>query len=123
MRAMLLPELEEFRAFPAQGPQGVANADINRCAAAIECYLDLSGVNLPPPRVIWTNYKKELEVYQGALEHKDAYMKRFMEQTPATISAESYSVDKLRVVLDVLLRECSSIAETPTAWALLDSVP
>jgi hypothetical protein len=110
MRAMLLPELEEFRAFPAQGPQGVANADINRCAAAIECYLDLQRDNLPPPRVIWTNYKKELEAYQGALEYKELYMKSFMEQTAATISTGSYNVDKLRQVLDALVLECSSIA-------------
>jgi hypothetical protein len=87
LRAMLLPELDEFRAFPAQGPQGVASADINRRAAAIECYLDLQRDNLSPPKVIWTNYKKELEVYQGALEFKEPYMKCFMEQTTTTISA------------------------------------
>lgn len=41
LRAIMLPELEEFRAFPARGPEGVNKADINRRAAAIECYLDL----------------------------------------------------------------------------------
>ena len=42
MRGAMLPELEAFRVFPAQGPEGLRKADINRRAAAIECYLDLS---------------------------------------------------------------------------------
>ena len=42
MRAMVLPDLEELRNFPARGPGGVACADINGRAAAIECYLYLS---------------------------------------------------------------------------------
>ncbi|TGT57216.1 hypothetical protein EN802_34550, partial [bacterium M00.F.Ca.ET.159.01.1.1] len=40
MRALCLPELDEFRDFPARGPDGVTNSDINGRAAAIECYLD-----------------------------------------------------------------------------------
>jgi hypothetical protein len=39
MRTLVLPELEEFRQFPARGPDGVTNSDINGRAAAIECYL------------------------------------------------------------------------------------
>jgi hypothetical protein len=39
MRGTILPELEAFRAFPAQGPEGLRDADINRRAAAIECIL------------------------------------------------------------------------------------
>ncbi|MDD5410922.1 MAG: HEPN/Toprim-associated domain-containing protein [Methylobacter sp.] len=70
MRAMMLPELEQFRSFQAQGPEGVARADINRRAAAIECYLDLEIGGYPPAKVVWTNYKKELAVYHGALEFK-----------------------------------------------------
>ena len=50
MRAMTLPTLEEFRAFPARGPDGVTNADINGRAAAIECYLDVSDRGTPPCR-------------------------------------------------------------------------
>jgi hypothetical protein len=38
MRAMLLPDLEEFREFSTLGPEGVNISDINGRAAAIECY-------------------------------------------------------------------------------------
>lgn len=41
MRAMVLPDLEELRNFPAKDPDGVVNADINGYAAAIEYYVDL----------------------------------------------------------------------------------
>lgn len=111
MGAIMLPELEQFRAFPAKGPEGVLNTDINRRAAAIECYLDLGRSNYPPAQVVWTNYKKELDLYQGALEYKDGYMKTFLKQTAKTIQAGNYDVSKLRVVLDTLVTECCRIAE------------
>lgn len=112
MRAMLLPELPEFRAFPARGPNGVTRVDINRRAAAIECYLDLKLAGYPPAQVIWTNYKKELDIYHGALEHKEAYAKAFLSQSSETISNGSYDVQGIRAVLDALVSECSSVAAT-----------
>jgi hypothetical protein len=110
MRAMMLPPLEQFRAFPARGPEGVTNADINGRAAAIECYLDLNLDGLPPAKVVWTNYKKDLDLYHGALECKESYTKAFLKQTVQTISAGTYCVDKLRVVLDALVAECCAAA-------------
>jgi hypothetical protein len=106
----MLPELEQFRTFPARGPEGVLNADINRRAAAIECYLDLESGGYPQAKVIWTNYKKELDTYQGALEFKEAYTKEFLKQRPEVLSAGSYDVSKIRAVLDALVSECSAIA-------------
>jgi hypothetical protein len=67
MRAMVLPSLEVFRSFPAKGPEGDHVADINGRAAAIECYLDHRVGGFPPPRVVWSNYKRETDCYQGAL--------------------------------------------------------
>lgn len=110
MRAMLLPELPELRTFPAEGPSGTSDADINRRAAAIECYLDLEVVGSPPATVVWTNYKQELGVYQGSLKQKESYMKRFMQQTTASVSGGSYDVSKLRVVLHALIGECCLIS-------------
>lgn len=110
MRGMMLPELEQFRCFPAQGPEGVVFADINRRAAAIECYLDLEIGDYPSAKVIWTNFKQELGTYHGALQYKESYAKAFLRQTSATLVADSYNVGKLSVVLDALISECSSIA-------------
>ena len=110
MRAMVLPTLEAFRSFPARGPEGVANADINGRAAAIECYLDLNLEGYPKANVIWTNYKKDMDVYQGSLEYKESYTKAFLKQTVETATAGKYSVDNLRIVLDALVTECCTIA-------------
>jgi hypothetical protein len=106
MRAIMLPELEQFRAFPARGPEGMHAADINKRAAAIECYLDLRAEELPPCEIVWTSYKKELGIYQGALEHKEAYAKAFLR----TLSLRDYDVSKMVTVLNALVSECSSIA-------------
>ncbi|NWF17157.1 hypothetical protein HX785_26005 [Pseudomonas reactans] len=110
MRAMVLPDLEEFRDFPAKGPGGVANADINGCAAAIECYLDLELEGRPPAQVTWTNYKESLDVYQGALDFKDSYAKAFYNAALKDIESGRYDVSKLRTVIAALLKECSGLA-------------
>ena len=110
MRGAMLPQLKPFRQFPAQGPEGLANADINNRAAAIECYLDLNLKGRPPAQVRWTNYKKDLGVYHGALVFKESYAKAFLEQTPETIAAGGYDVSKIQVVLDYLVGTCTEIA-------------
>ena len=90
-------------------------ADINRRAAAIECYLDFDLSGYPPPKVVWTNYKRELDVYQGAPEFKEAYTKEFLRQTRESVAAGGYDVTKMLVVLDALVAECSSIATVGAA--------
>jgi len=106
----MLPELEAFRAFPAQGPEGLRNSDINRRAAAIECYLDLEVGGHPPAKVLWTNYKKGLGAYQGALEHKESYIREFLKQTPETLADGTYNVRKIEAILDRIVSECKAIA-------------
>ena len=59
---------------------------------------------------MWTNYKKELDAYHGALEFKDLYTKEFLKQTRECVATGDYDVTKMLVVLDVLVSECSSIA-------------
>jgi len=110
MCTLLLTHLEEFRQFPARGPDGVTNADINGRAAAIECYLDLKMPGRGSAQVVWTNYKKERDVYQGALEFKDTYTKRFLEQSAQTLVEGSYDVSKLERLLDELSARCCSLA-------------
>lgn len=111
MATMLLPDIDELRSFPAFGPSGVTNADINGCAAAIECYLDLRLEGRKPPRVTWTNYKDKLGVYQGALDHKDSYAEAFYRATPEDVRTGEYDVAKLNAVLDALVAQCTQIAE------------
>jgi hypothetical protein len=110
MRGIMLPELEEFHEFPAQGPEGLRDSDINRRAAAIECYLDLKVGGYPPAKVRWSNYKKSLDTYQGALEYKGFYSREFLKQTPETLVKSAYDVSKIEAVLDLLISECTAIA-------------
>ena len=110
VRGMMLPELEAFRAFSTRGPEGLRNSDINRRAAAIECYLDLEFGGHPPAKVLWTNYKKDLGSYQGVLEHKESYTRDFLKQTSNTLTDGSYDVRKIEAILDDLIAECTAIA-------------
>lgn len=110
MGVMMLPELDEFQAFPAQGPEGLHCSDINRRAAAIECYLDLNAGAHPPPCVLWTTFKKNLGVYQGSLENKETYGKEFLKQTADTLAANEYDTRKIVSVLELLVAECTAIA-------------
>ncbi len=108
MRAMLLPDIEEFRNFPARGPQGTSNCDINGRAVAIECYLDLSIT--PSAQVVWSNFKRELNVWHGALEYKEAYMRHFMDQDVESFTNSKYDISKLVKLLDALVAEASSLS-------------
>ena len=107
MRSMLLPDLEEFQSFPAMGPEGVVNSNINGRAAAIECYLDLNLIQYPPAQVIWSNYKKEINAWHGALEHKDSYTDYFFKHSCKDLLAGSYDSSKLIKVLDSLIAEAA----------------
>lgn len=115
MRAILLPDLDSFRLFPAKGPEGEHLADINGRAAAIECYLDLRLHNYPQPQVIWTNYKKDMGTYHGTLEHKESYAKAFLNLSADSLASSDYDTAKIAKVLDVLIAECVSIAREEIA--------
>jgi hypothetical protein len=108
VRAIQLPPLDIFSNFPTEGPTGVASADINGKAAAIECYLDLRPDSLPDPIVRWSSFCKELGVYHGELLHKTQYMKNFLKLKQPI---GSYDTSKIEAVLDALVAECVSIAE------------
>lgn len=107
MRVMKLPDQESFRAFSTVGPQGDAVGDINGCAAAIESYLDLSWNRPEPAKVRWTAYNDGAGSYQGVLEKKQEYVRRFLDlRTPPV----EYDFSKIQAVLDAMIRECTEIA-------------
>ena len=110
MRAMVLPRHEAFESFPARGPQGVTTCDINGQAAAIECYLDLDLPGRPPAQIVWSNYKRDLDTWQGALEHKESYMRHFFDQPDEALVEGNYDTSKLRAVLAALLQEATSLS-------------
>jgi hypothetical protein len=110
MRAMVLPDHEAFRNFPAYGPQGISTADINGRAAAIECYLDLELPSYGPAQIVWSNYKKNVDAWHGALEYKESYAKHFFQRTDAELAGKGYHTEKLERVLDVLIAEASILA-------------
>lgn len=107
--ALVLPELDQFRSFPALGPEGVNPCDINGRAAAIECYLDLALPKRPPARVVWSNYKREIDTWHGALEYKETYVQHFMSQDVAAFSSGSYNGVKLGLLLDALISAVSQV--------------
>lgn len=109
MRAMLLPDLEEFRGFTTRGPEGVSVSDINGRAAAIECYLDLRLDQYAAPQVIWSNFKKDIDAWHGVLEFKESYSKHFYDQSDDLLRNGGYDVSKLLKLIDALLIQAALV--------------
>lgn len=110
MRTMVLPDHDALRSFPILGPEGLTNADINGRAAAIETYLDLELPGRPPAQATWSNYKKELGRWHGALDFKEGYVASFLSLSSATLRASGYDTSKIEAVLDAVIAECNIIA-------------
>ncbi len=100
MKIMKLPELEEFTNFLTVGPTGETNENINGKAVAIECFLDLTKSN---PKIRWTNYNKDFNAYQGSLENKDDYVRKFKSVKTAN---DNYDFTKLTRLLDEIYKNC-----------------
>lgn len=109
MRAMLLPDLEEFREFATRGPEGVGVSDINGRAAAIECYLDLRLSQYPTAQVTWSNLKKDIDAWHGVLDFKESYSKHFYEQPDELLRSGNYDVSKLLKLVDALIRQAGLV--------------
>ena len=110
IRSMILPSLDAFASFPARGPEGVSLADINGRAAAIECYLDLDLPAYAPARVLWSNYKKEVDAWHGALEFKESYQRHFYDQSDDVLRNGPYQSTKLDKVLDTLIKQARLVS-------------
>lgn len=110
MRSMLLPDLDDFRNFPTRGPEGVGLSNINGRAAAIECYLDLNLPSFGPPQILWSNYKRDIDAWHGALEFKESYQRHFYNQAPETLLSGGYDLSKLLKLLDALIEEASLVS-------------
>lgn len=96
--------------FPARGPEGVSFANINGRAAAIECYLDLDLPAYGSAQVLWSNYKKEVDAWHGALEFKESYQRHFYDQSDDALRNGPYQSTKLAKLLDALIMEASLVS-------------
>ncbi|WP_300245435.1 HEPN/Toprim-associated domain-containing protein [Pseudomonas sp.] len=109
MRAMLLPDDDTLFRFPAIGPEGTRESNINGRAAAIECYLDLRLPNQPPAVVRWSNYKKDVDAWQGALEYKETYMRYFLDQSIEALRKGDYDTLRLERLLSAITAEAEEL--------------
>lgn len=110
MGSIVLPDVEGLRSFPVLGPDSVQNSDINGRAAAIECYLDLNVPGRAPAQATWSNYKKELNRWQGALDYKESYVERFLALRPDTSPGSDYDTSKIAAVLDAIIAKAGELA-------------
>lgn len=100
-----LPENQLFEQVHTVGPQGTSVENINGTAVAIECFLDFSSYH-EPPSVRWTTYMDKARNYQGALMHKDEYVRAFKK---ANLLDSSYDTSKLTFLIDYLLAQWGTV--------------
>lgn len=105
LKIMKLPCLLEFRSFRTIGPSGEQIEDVNERAISIECFLDLKFKNSAEPRIRWTNYHAPTQTYQGALENKDDYIRRFRS---VNTKSDDYDFSKLEILIKNIVDTCSS---------------
>ena len=109
MRAARLPDLNDLDAISAIGPDGVTPSNINGRAASIECYLDFEVPGVPRPEIRWTNYKEQIDAYQGVLCNKHDYEAAFLKENTRLLSPD-YDASKLGKVLGHIIGICANIA-------------
>jgi hypothetical protein len=99
MLILKLPDSPDLAEIDTIGPNGRHKADINGCAAAIECYLDLGTL----PLVRWTSFNSRTDTYQGELINKSGYMRDFLDQRE---QVEGYDYRRIKTVLDKIVTNC-----------------
>ncbi|MPZ40150.1 MAG: hypothetical protein GEU95_19260 [Rhizobiales bacterium] len=110
MQVVKLPDLPQFRNFPALGPNGSHIADINGQAAAIECYLQLPA----EAQVRWTSFNSKLRAYQGELVNKSTVARNFLDQRS---KMKDYDYEKILVVLNTIVKTAIMMRELVMAKA------
>lgn len=102
MHICRLPDHPDFLSVMTKGPNGEARANINGAAVAIECFLDWNSVPELTPTVRWSSYSQSLDCYQGELERKEHYVRKFHK---ANLTHGKYDTAKLRYLIEHLLNE------------------
>lgn len=103
IKTMVLPEIELAKDYPTIGPEGERRMDVNGTASSIELFLGREALTdrdgqLHPIR--WASWNTQVQRYQGALEHKDDIIQRFLNRMkkggdPVSLRAEFSEMDRL----------------------------
>jgi hypothetical protein len=101
-KILRLPDHPTFKKVRTSGPNGIRRANINGRAVAIESFLDLSYESEKRPVWSWKSVHSSSKVFQGALESKESYTKRFLNW-----KSGKYDLRKLTVLVDMIVQECS----------------
>lgn len=102
MGVMKLPDNKDFDNFLTVDVSGESQQNINGRAVAIECFLDFTKTGNSSHRVRWTNYIKDYNNYQGALENKESYVKPFKKLQSKT----GYDFSKLEMLVENIYQNC-----------------
>jgi hypothetical protein len=106
-----LPELDLAKSYPAHGPTGLDNADINGRAVSMELFLGVdvlteAGGQLTP--VQWRGYSPRMQRYQGEILDKGNIQERFRAKATLALSDPSARSQQdwtgLELVLESILR-------------------
>jgi hypothetical protein len=95
IKITLLPEISLAQSYPTIGPQGTYDVDVNGRAASIELFLGRhnlmsdDGTLIP---VVWNNYVKRINRYQGVLDDKEKPFARFLAETASHDNSVDYAL-------------------------------
>jgi hypothetical protein len=109
IKALTYPSIDSARNYPAIGPTGIANQDINGSACSVELYfgrdvLMASGSLVP---VQWRGYDDRLKRYQGEIGPKDSlklgFLRKAGEATKNRALIASQDWQDMRKLLDAVI--------------------
>jgi hypothetical protein len=102
-----LPDMDECEYFRTIGPSGIVYENINGRAVSIEIFLDLDFQCIEQPAIRWTSFDSNLKQYQGSLQNKDQYTKKFIDAKKNNDS--SYDIKKILFLLDYIIESASKM--------------
>lgn len=106
--AEVLPHLKLMESYPADGPTGVNNVDINGKAVTIECFLDLD-INGKKPPIKWTSWENDIQQYQGQYtpDIKGRLIQKF--KNAASNNFTNYDTDRLEILINFIISKAIAL--------------
>ncbi|WP_404829129.1 hypothetical protein [Allosphingosinicella flava] len=109
VRLMMLPNTKLARSYPTLGPSGRLRMDVNGSAAPIELFLGRSSLITPEGTlrpIRWSQWKDNVERYQGVVDDKDAICSAFLASLEAGSSPSTLrrSFPEMNLLLQSIFR-------------------